>query len=85
MTKICHLNSPLSKTTISIPTMEKAPISLLIIIFYFFMFIKYLEFSLKAPARYHDHNICIVYEWLLKTSNGTLQFLHFDWLTGNGV
>ncbi len=27
----------------------------------------------------------IVYTLLLKTSNGILQFLKFDWLTGNGI
>ena len=26
-----------------------------------------------------------VYIYLLKTSNGILQFLSFDWLTGNGI
>ena len=27
----------------------------------------------------------ISYEELLKTSNGILQFLSFDWLTDNGI
>ena len=34
----------------------------------------------RYPLSVHNR-----YPALLKTSNGILQFLRFDWLTGNGI